>query len=248
MKKKVFLICITIIFLFISIYSLIHIFFWHKENAHTTELIEEINDTIIVNEETNENENEIEIDFTKLKSKNKNTIGWIIVKNTNIDYPFVQYKDNDYYLNHSFDNKYSNAGWIFMDYRNKNNFTDKNTIIYAHARKDKTMFGTLKNTLTKKWYKNKDNHIITITLENEKLYYQVFSSYHIKTEDYYITTSFKEADFNKFINTIKKRSVYNYNIDVTNKDYILTLSTCYNNTDKTVVHAKLLNREIKKVD
>ena len=244
MKKKIFLICITIIFFAILIYSLIHIFFWYKENTHTTELIEEINESIKVNVETKENI----IDLNKLKSKNKNTIGWLKVKSTKIDYPFVQYKDNDYYLNHSFDNKYSSAGWVFMDYRNNNNFIDQNTIIYAHARKDKTMFGTLKNTLTKKWYKNKDNHIITINLENETLYYQVFSSYHIKTEDYYITTSFNEKEFNRFINTIKKRSVYNYNVDVTIDDYILTLSTCYNNTDKTVVHAKLINRIIKKID
>ena len=240
MKKKIFLICITIIFFAILIYSLIHIFFWYKENTHTTELIEEINESIKVNVETKENI----IDFNKLKSKNKNTIGWLKVNSTKIDYPFVQYKDNDYYLNHSFDNKYSSAGWVFMDYRNNNNFIDQNTIIYAHARKDKTMFGTLKNTLTKKWYKNKDNHIITINLENETLYYQVFSSYHIKTEDYYITTSFNEKEFNRFINTIKKRSVYNYNVDVTIDDYILTLSTCYNNTDKTVVHAKLIKRDL----
>ena len=131
-----------------------------------------------------------------------------------------------------------------MDYRNDKKFNNKNTIIYAHARKDKTMFGTLKNTLTKKWYKNKDNHIITINLENETLYYQIFSSYHIKTEDYYITTNFNDKDFKTFINKIKKRSIYNYNVDITIDDYILTLSTCYNNTDKTVVHAKLIKRDL----
>ena len=240
MKKKTFQICITIIFFSIFIYSIINIILWNKENTHTEELIEEIDKSIIINEETNEKQ----IDFKKLKSKNKNTIGWLLVKNTNINYPFVQYKNNDYYLTHSFDNKYSTAGWVFMDYRNDKNFNDKNTIIYAHARKDKTMFGTLKNTLTKKWYKNKDNHIITINLENETLYYQIFSSYHIKTEDYYITTDFNDKDFKTFINKIKKRSIYNYNVDITIDDYILTLSTCYNNTDKTVVHAKLIKRDL----
>lgn len=240
MKKKTFQICITIIFFAIFIYSIINIILWNKENTHTKELIEEIDKSIIINEETNEKQ----IDFKKLKSKNKNTIGWLLVKNTNINYPFVQYKNNDYYLTHSFDNKYSTAGWVFMDYRNDKKFNNKNTIIYAHARKDKTMFGTLKNTLTKKWYKNKDNHIITINLENETLYYQIFSSYHIKTEDYYITTNFNDKDFKTFINKIKKRSIYNYNVDITIDDYILTLSTCYNNTDKTVVHAKLIKRDL----
>ena len=131
-----------------------------------------------------------------------------------------------------------------MDYKNNTNFDDKNTIIYAHSRKDKTMFGTLKNVLEETWYKYTDNRIITIITQSESLYYQVFSTYHIKTEDYYITTSFKNISFSKFIKTIKNRSIYNYNIDVTVDDYILTLSTCYNNTDKTVLHAKLIKRDL----
>ena len=239
MKKKI-LIIITIIFLSSFVYSLVQIILWYKENTHTNEVISSINEVIIDN--TNDSE-EKRIDFNKLYAKNKNTVGWLKVNNTKIDYPFVQYKDNKYYLTHSFDNKYSTAGWLFMDYRNSKTFDDKNTVIYAHARKDKSMFGTLKNTLNKKWYKNKNNHIIEITLENEILYYQVFSSYHIKTEEYYITTDFSKTDFNQFIKTIKKRSIYNYKVDVTTYDYILTLSTCYNNTDKTVVHAKLIKRE-----
>lgn len=238
MKKKIFLICITIIFFAIFVYSLIQIILWYKENKHTNEVIESINEIIIKDED-----NEQKIDFNKLLSKNKNTVGWLTVKATNIDYPFVQYTDNKYYLTHSFDNKSSTAGWIFMDYKNSKTFDDKNTIIYAHARKDKSMFGSLKNTLTKKWYKNKDNHIITIYLENETLYYQVFSSYHIKTEEYYIKKEFNNDEFKKFIKTITKRSIYDYKVDVTEEDYILTLSTCYNNTDKTVVHAKLIKRD-----
>lgn len=243
MKKKIFLICITIIFFALFVYSLKQIIFWHKENNRTQEITNDINETKII-EQDDEGNNIEKIDFNKLKAKNNETIGWLKVNNTKIDYPFVQHSDNKYYLNHSFDKKYSTAGWVFMDYRNTDHFNDKNTIIYAHARRDKSMFGTLKNTLTKKWYKNKDNHIITITLEDEVLSYQVFSSYHIKTEEYYITPNFKDKDFSKFINTIKKRSVYNYNVDINENDYILTLSTCYNNTDKTVLHAKLIKRDL----
>ena len=128
-----------------------------------------------------------------------------------------------------------------MDYRNNPNDLDKNTIIYGHARKDKSMFGTLKNTLKKDWYNNETNHIITYTTEDKEYHFQVFSTYHIVTEDYYITTSFTDNEFSNFVKTLKKRSTHNYNVDVTEDDYILTLSSCYNEKEKVVLHAKLID-------
>jgi len=217
------------------IYSLLNIALWIKDNNKTEELITEIN------KEYNPSTKDKILDLSYLKKINKDTVGYIIVKNTNISYPFVQAKDNSYYLNHSFDKTYSNAGWLFMDYKN-NNFNDQNTIIYAHARIDGTMFGTLKNTIKKNWYKNKDNHIITIILNDKTIHYKVFSSYTIETEDYYITTNFdNENDYSLFLKTIQKRSVYNYNVNLNVNDKILTLSSCYSNSKKIVVHAKRLD-------
>ena len=72
--------------------------------------------------------NMIDINFNELKNINNDVKGWIKVNGTNINYPFVQSKNNKYYLTHSFDKSYNSAGWLFLDYRNNN----KNTIIYAH--------------------------------------------------------------------------------------------------------------------
>ena len=230
----------TIIFLSLFVYSLIHIVLWFNENKHTEKIIEELthSDTIIINKDDNTKQ----INFDELKKKNKDTIAWLKVNNTNIDYPVVQAKDNNYYLKHSFDKKYTDAGWVFMDYRNNINELNKNIIIYGHARKDKSMFGTLKNTLKKDWYNNKDNHIITLTTKDNEYKYQVFSTYHITTEEYYIKTDFNSDDeFNKFVNTLKKRSTHNYNVEVNELDQILTLSSCFNEKEKVVLHAKLLN-------
>ena len=106
------------------------------------------------------------------------------------------------------------------------------------------MFGTLKYSLKSDWYTNEENHIITIYLENETRYYQIFSSYHVKTENYYLTVNFNNReDFQNFLNTLKKRSVYDYGVDLNSDDKILTLSTCYNSSDKTVIHAKLTKIE-----
>ena len=102
------------------------------------------------------------------------------------------------------------------------------------------MFGTLRNVVKKDWYENEDNLVFNLILDDEVLTYQVFSTYSIKVEDYYINTIFKDNnEFNTFVNTLKKRSVYNYNVEVDGEDSILTLSTCTGNgKSRMVLHAK----------
>ena len=228
----------TIIFLCLFLYSSYKIFLWYKENKETNNSQEEIKKVI---EDNNIESNNNKYTFISLKELNPDTVAWLKVDGTNIDYPVVQKDNNQYYLIHSFNKKKNSAGWIFLDYRNDLNEMSKNTIIYGHARLDKSMFGTLKYTLDKKWYKNKDNQIIKLTLEDKELEFQTFSTYHIKTEDYYITTDFNNDDeFQLFIDTLIKRSSYNYKVDVSIDDYILTLSSCYKDNEKVVLHAKLI--------
>ena len=86
-----------------------------------------------------------ELDFNKLFSVNNETVGWISVPNTSINYPVAKTNDNSFYLNHSFDKSKNTAGWIFADYRNSFNGQDKNIIVYGHNRMDSSMFATLKN-------------------------------------------------------------------------------------------------------
>ena len=112
----------------------------------------------------------------------------------------------------------------------------------GHNYLDGTMFGTLRNVIKKEWYENEDNHTINLVLEDKTLTYQVFSTYSIKVEDYYINTIFNNSnEFGEFIKTIKNRSVYNYNILVDENDSILTLSSCTGNGKmRVVLHAKLV--------
>ena len=124
--------------------------------------------------------------------------------------------------------------------------SDKNTILYAHSRLDKTMFGSLSKTLKSSWFTNKDNHIIRLSTETENTLWQIFSVYKIKEESYYITTNFSsDEEYNKFLNTLSSRSIYNFNTKLDTSDKILTLSTCYSDTERTVVHAKLIKRSSK---
>lgn len=269
-KKKnttwIFVILFSI-FISIIVFCLIKIFIWGKDNKDTSKVINDItnavnvtlrdddNNTELVND-TNEEETSdywyyikfplIDVDITELKEKNSDTVGWINVNNTNINYPFVQTKDNSYYLNHSFDKRYNEAGWVFLDYRNSKNINNKNTILYAHSRLDKTMFGSLSKVLKSSWYNNKDNHIIRLSTDTENTLWQIFSVYKIPEESYYITTNFNNnEEYNKFLNTIKQRSIHNFNTNLDTNDKILTLSTCYSDTERTVVHAKLIKRSPK---
>lgn len=261
-KKKSFWTIVMFIFILVIIFCTIKILSWGKDNKKTSSLIDSISsdtsikevdddDSEIVSEDTDKSSDYwyyitfplIDVDINKLKSKNSDTVGWINVNNTNINYPFVHYKDNDYYLNHSFDKSYNEAGWVFMDYRNSINLDNKNTILYAHSRLDKTMFGSLSKTLHSSWFTNRDNHIIRLSMEKENTLWQIFSVYKIKEESYYITTEFSsDSDYSKFLDTIKNRSIYDFNTKISAEDRVLTLSTCYSDTERTVVHAKLIKR------
>lgn len=267
--KKIFLIIDLIILFILLSLVLLKIINWNDDNNYTNRQIKEIQKDVVI-EEKDDNENTviinngnsdveqttpnndyynfikeplISVDFTELKAKNSDTVGWIQVPGTNINYPVVQTIDNDYYLTHSFDRTYNDAGWVFVDYRN-NLYDDRNLIIYGHARLNLTMFGTLKNVVKSSWYTNSSNHLIKLSTPNLNTSWQVFSTYVTPEEDYYIKTDFNTDDeYLDFLNTLKGRSVYNYNTSISVNDRILTLSTCYTNNRRVVLHAKLIKME-----
>ena len=275
MKKKSQLKISTIITIIICIILLISIFFsaykifiWVSENKKIEKLEKEIKDSVVVEEKEDTEEtviveqpegipeenpywdyimiNLMDVDFSELKKTNSSTKGWLYVGGTNINYPFVQHTNNKFYLNHSFDKKYNSAGWVFADYRNKLDGTDKNIIIYAHGRLDKSMFGSLRSIIKETWYNNLDNHIVKISTETENTLWQVFSVYKIPTTNDYIQTEFSsDEQYLNFLNKLKNRSKFNFNTTVSANDQILTLSTCHDDKTKIVLHAKLIKKEKK---
>lgn len=246
-RKKFIVKIFILIFLVGILYSTINIVIWYIDNKKNAIVQEELMESVKVIEkddqektEDKDNEDEYVIDFESLKSINKDTVGYIKVNNTNINHIVVKTTDNKYYLTHNLKKEKNRSGWIFMDYRNKLDGTDKNIIIYGHNTTDGSMFGTLRRIITKDWYSNTDNYIIKLYLDGEEKKYQVFSTYSIPVEDYYITTNFKNnKEFKNFINVLTKRSVHKYNVNVQEIDHILTLSTCTGNGKKRMVlHAK----------
>ncbi|MBE6153633.1 MAG: class B sortase [Firmicutes bacterium] len=182
--------------------------------------------------------------YSDLLLINDETVGWLKVNNTKIDYPVVKGVDNDYYLKHDFYNNENFNGWIFMDYRNNIDTLDKNTIIYGHNMKSGMMFGTLPYVSKEYWYNNNDNLIIYFNTIHEKLNFQIFSIYTIDvTNDYLYTNFSSNQEYLSFIDKIKSRSIKDFGISINEHDKILTLSTCQDNSKKRlVVHAKLIKK------
>ena len=264
--NNVIMFIIMLILFIILIISSIKIINWFIDNKKTNDNIKKINEIVDIKDiEDNENTeiieqkeidksnpyydfikmNLIEVDFKELKEKNNNTVGWIQVKGTNINYPFVQTSDNKYYLNHSFDKKYNGAGWVFLDYRNNVDNFNQNTIIYAHGRLNHTMFGTLRNILNSNWLKETNNHVIKLSTEYENTLWQVISVYKIPETSDYLQINFGNGEFKQFGDMLIKRSEYNFNTSISDSDKILTLSTCYDDSNRVVLHAKLIKIQKK---
>ncbi len=248
MLKKILEAIIIFICISMMIFSGIRILDWLKENKQNKDIIQDISNTVSIDENL-DNKYKYDIDFESLKQKNNDIIAWLKVNGTEIEYPVVKTTNNDYYMNHSLDKSYNSAGWIFIDYRNKLDGEDKNMVIYGHNRRDGSIFGTLKNILTEEWYNNEENYLIPFITENDKSDYQVFSVYRIEKEDYYITTDFKDnEEYEKFLDTIKSRSIKDFGVEVTSQDQIITLSTCAdNNKYRVVLHAKKQTRNKSEV-
>ena len=265
--RKWVIVVFLIFFLSIFAVSINQVYQWLKDNKEIENILDDVvKDTKVKEKEDTENTENVnppdnkdndywnyikmsllEVNFNELLTKNPDTVGWIQVKGTNINYPIVQTTNNSFYLNHAFDKTSNDAGWVFMDYRNDAVNFNQNTIIYAHSRYNGTMFGSLKNILNSSWYTNKDNHIIRLSTPTENTMWQVFSVYTIPKESYYITPSFNTVDsYSEFLNTIKGRSEVEFSGTVNTNDKVLTLSTCRDNFgNRIVMHAKLIKRETR---
>ena len=180
--------------------------------------------------------------FEKLKEINNDTVGWLTVNNTKIDYPVVQSTDNDYYLYRDYYKNKNRHGWIYMDYRNNIEDLSDNTIIFGHNLANQKMFGTLRYVTNPSWYKKSSNQIITFNTTKANMKWQIISIYKIPvTNDYLVANFASSEDKLNFLDMITQRSIYDFNATYDENTKIITLSTCSNGSkDRLVVHAKLI--------
>lgn len=165
------------------------------------------------------------IDYDNLRAINPDLVGWIYIADTNINYPIVQGTDNDEYLYRMFDGTYNAAGSIFMDYRNASDWTDRNTVIYGHNMKNKSMFANVGNYKSQSYY---DAHPTGWLLTADGCYeLQFFAGYTASEGDRAWDLVFSsQEDYAGWLSQAKQKSVFSSTVTPTAEDRVITLSTC----------------------
>ena len=184
-------------------------------------------------------------DFLSLFRINPDTIGWLKIGDTRIDYPVVKGVDNEFYLDHGFDKAPNVAGAVFMDTRNIGDGTDRHTLIYGHRMKDGSMFRDLEKYQDEAFY-SAHREFELQTLHGIRRY-RVFSTYVTDTDFLFIKTRFEDNTFSTFLKEIQDKSLFpSEQTDLPDENSkILTLATCSRAfaDARFVVHAVLLESD-----
>lgn len=166
--------------------------------------------------------------FAALTEKNSDTIGWIFMPGTDINYPILQTDNNDFYLNHTFEKLWNGTiGAIYMDFRNDPTFEDFHTIIYGHNLSGGSMFSDLNKFLNEPEFYRTHRSLYIATIGGKVYRYDVYAAceadvtghtYRLGLED----DSGKLAYINYCINQSAIRPGVIPQVD----ENVLTLSTC----------------------
>ena len=195
--------------------------------------------------------------FAAAYEVNPEIVGWLTIPNTNINLPVLQHDDNDYYLDHNFEGEYDPNGVPFMDFRNKVDELDNNTLIYGHNWESGQMFHSLLLYKDVEFYKQ--SPVITFDTVYEESQWKVISCFEAITDanigevfNYFnfVRTSDTER-IQQYIDDVIARSYFTTTVDVNTDDKLLTIQTCANdryNRKICIVARKLRPGESAEVD
>lgn len=198
--------------------------------------------------------------FKPLYSANQDTVGWIKIENTSIDFPVLQSADNLYYERKNFYGAYDRRGSIFMDFRNSvgkgSSTLSKNTILYGHhLTQDECIFADVEKYLDVNYYM--EHPTITMNTIYDDYTWKIFACFITTVEEkddnnfvfYYWYPFIKDSNTLNFVNECLSRSWFiNPDVDFEETDKFLTLSTCtylmdvngYNVDARCVLMARLV--------
>lgn len=245
MKKKIINI-IEIILVIILLTSLYRIYNYNKEDKEFKSATREVQEKFEgeevktsnpgLDEKKKRNQEAIE-KIEALRKEYPSIVGWIRVGGTEIDYPIVKGNDNDYYLNHNYKDEYNVFGAIFMDYRNKEDLSDQNTIIYGHNNVRAGNFKDL-HKYEEEGFFAEDRFIEIYSLSGYKKY-KVFAVYNADPYDKFRSPSYSNEEGKNLLAYIKERNLVSGVMPEEIKD-ILTLQTCSPGNTRLVVQGILV--------
>lgn len=166
------------------------------------------------------------LSFAELMKLNKDVKGWITIDDTHIDYPIVQGKTNDEYLNKDVFGEFALSGSIFLDYRNNSDFSDSYSLLYGHHMENGAMFGDVIEFLDEDYF----NQHTTGTLYLPEMTYNISLFACIKINEYddiiYNPTGQNQDNLNVLLGYISNKAIQHRDIELDNNDLILGMSTC----------------------
>lgn len=240
-KYKIILMLLIVIFA-ISSYFFVKEFAENKKENDLFEDLQEIvqdeevstnenGNTAILNNKTSNSSNNNNYNLENIAKINADTIGWIKINETNINYPVMQ--NGNYYLHRNIYKNYSSHGTPYLaEYCNLR--TSDNLIIYGHHMNDNSMFSGLVNYKNYQFYKNhkyinfytsKDGQTIESTYEIVIAFKTVaYSNSEFKYYNY--TNFYDEQELNTFVDNCRNLEFYNTGTKISYGDKLLTLSTC----------------------
>lgn len=188
----------------------------------------EKNDDLVANQETEGQDPDDTIfpsvDFAMLREINADIVAWLYIEGTDINYPVVQGKDNSYYLNHLFDGTKNKAGCLFLDSRLDSGFADRNSVIYGHHLRNRTMFTGLMKYKKQDFY---DAHSRALLLTPDGKYEVLFfSGYVSDTASKAWEIDFADITFEEWLLEIATHSYFKSDVVPGAEDRVVTLSTC----------------------
>lgn len=212
----------------------------------TEEVNEEVNEEVYSTDLLDMGYEFKNIDFEELNQINEDSVGWIELKDTVIDYPIVQGDDNEYYLHNDINGNSSKNGTIFQDVRDgaigSDELTDFN-VLYGHHMASGAMFAGICN------YKNpnyvNDHPFAVIYGEDGSVYQAKFFAGQVisgeSDEGLYVYKFDSEQEFDDYIEGLKENSTFDTNVEIEYGDKILALVTCSyeTNNSRYVLYAKL---------
>lgn len=211
-----------------------------KKYAPNPEVCEALENAVQLNESPEipqEIEDEMASQVQDFSENYDNSVGWIYVPDTHINYPVMQSEDNDFYLHHAADGSYLYAGSIFLDYRCDADFWGVSNILYGHNMSNRSMFADVTNFTDRTYF---DSHRYGwLTTEND-----VFCVYFFAVDVTENTGGIynTDADWRTVMSEVVNRAVIYDDIAISDTDKLLMLSTCTgaDSSSRTVLVGKMM--------
>ena len=167
----------------------------------------------------------------------EDSIAWLYVPNTNINYPIMQSADNEYYLHRATDGSYLYAGSLFMDCKNSPDFSDFNSIIYGHNMQNGSMFADVTKFESEEFFKNHSYGWLTTEDEVQLIDFFAVARITNTSELYLVNLGFEQWDF-----TLREHSKIYKEIGICADDNLIVLSTCTNSdgNERTILVGKII--------